>query len=173
MNDIDLNNYVQDIPDFPKKGILFKDISPILASAKARKHAVSLLALKYKNQKIDVVVGIEARGFLFGTLLADALNASFVMCRKPGKLPGKLEKVIYDLEYGSDSIEMQKNAFSKGSNVLLHDDVLATGGTAAAAIQLIDKVGGKLVGANFILEIDFLEGRKKLGNLKIESLLHY
>jgi adenine phosphoribosyltransferase len=169
----ELKSYIKDIPNFPKDGILFKDISPILASAKARKAAVKLLASNYNAEDVDVVVGIEARGFLFGTLLADALNASFVMCRKPGKLPGELEQVEYDLEYGTDSIEIQKDAFAKGSNVLIHDDVLATGGTASAAVELIQKIGGNVIGASFLMELDFLKGRQRLSNAQIFSLLNY
>jgi adenine phosphoribosyltransferase len=173
MNSIDLKYYIKDIPNFPKDGILFKDISPILASAKARKAAVQLLASNYNAEDVDVVVGIEARGFLFGTLLAEALNASFVMCRKPGKLPGELERVEYDLEYGTDSIEIQKDAFSKGSNVLIHDDVLATGGTASAAVELIQKIGGNVIGASFLMELHFLKGRQRLTKTQIFSLLNY
>jgi len=169
----ELKKYINDVPDFPKAGILFKDISPLLASAKARKAAVKLLASHYRDQDIDVVVGIEARGFLLGTLLAEALDASFVMCRKPGKLPGELERVEYDLEYGTDSIEMQKNAFPQRSRVLLHDDVLATGGTASAAIHLIQKTEGNLIGASFLMELDFLKGRERLSTVETFSLLNY
>ncbi len=173
MNEIDLKAYVRDVPYFPKQGIIFKDLSPLLASAKARKAAVERLAKNYQHVNVDVVVGIEARGFLFGTLLAEALGASFVMCRKQGKLPGDLRAVTYDLEYGTDTVEMQIDAFSSGSSVLLHDDVLATGGTAAAAIELIESMGGNLIGVNFILELDFLKGRTKLAGRNLYSLINY
>ncbi|KQC33063.1 adenine phosphoribosyltransferase [Nonlabens sp. YIK11] len=173
MNQQDLKEFVKDVPDFPKAGIVFKDIAPLLASAKARKAMTAAIVSNYKNQKIDVVVGIESRGFLFGMLLAEALEASFVMLRKPNKLPGDIEKYTYDLEYGTDTIEIQTDAIPNGSHVLLHDDVLATGGTAGAAVQLIEKIGGKVVSANFIMELDFLEGRKQLGDLDIYSVLHY
>ncbi|PRP65930.1 adenine phosphoribosyltransferase [Nonlabens agnitus] len=168
-----LKNFIKDVPDFPKAGIVFKDIAPLLASAKARKAMTAAIVSNYKNQKIDVVVGIESRGFLFGMLLAEALEASFVMLRKSNKLPGDIEKFTYDLEYGTDTIEIQTDAIPNGSHVLLHDDVLATGGTAGAAVQLIEKIGGKVISANFIMELDFLEGRKQLGDLDIYSVLHY
>lgn len=173
MDRIELKEYIVDVPDFPKKGIVFKDLSPLLASAKARTAMLNKLVSGYDASKIDVVVGIESRGFLFGMLLADALDASFVMLRKPNKLPGAIEKFTYDLEYGADTIEIQKNAIPAGSHVLLHDDVLATGGTASAAVQLIQKIGGKVVGANFVLELDFLNGRDKLDGIEISSVLHY
>jgi len=168
-----LKSYVHDVPDFPKAGILFKDISPLLASAKARKAMLHQLSSNYNAKEIDVVVGIESRGFLFGMLLADALDASFVMLRKPNKLPGEIVKQTYDLEYGTDTVEIQKDAFKEGSRVLLHDDVLATGGTAGAAVQLIESLGGEIIGANFIIELDFLKGREKLGSATVHSVLHY
>jgi len=168
-----LKSYVHDVPDFPKAGILFKDISPLLASAKARKAMLHQLSSNYNAKEIDVVVGIESRGFLFGMLLADALDASFVMLRKPNKLPGEIVKQTYDLEYGTDTVEIQKDAFKEGSRVLLHDDVLATGGTAGAAVQLIESLGGEIIEANFIMELDFLKGREKLGSTLVHSLLHY
>ncbi|WP_090754073.1 adenine phosphoribosyltransferase [Nonlabens sp. Hel1_33_55] len=168
-----LKELIRDVPDFPKDGIVFKDISPLLASAKARTAMTAAIVSHYKDQTIDVVVGIEARGFLFGTLIANALNASFVMLRKPGKLPGSIEKFSYDLEYGTDSIEIQKDSIPKGSKVLLHDDVLATGGTAGAAVKLINSIGGEIIGANFIMELDFLKGKEQLGELDVFSVLHY
>jgi len=162
-----------DIPDFPKKGIVFKDISPLLASAKARSITTELLVRDFRGQTIDVVVGIESRGFLFGMLLADALNAKFVMLRKPGKLPGKVITQEYALEYGTDTLEIQENSISAGDCVLIHDDVLATGGTAAAAAQIIQKAGGKVVGFNFVIELDFLKGRDKIKEFTTTSVLHY
>lgn len=165
----ELKNYVRDVPDFPKKGILFKDISPFLASAKARNATTQALYTPFAHLKIDVVVGIESRGLLFGMSLADRLNAAFVMVRKPNKLPGKVLRQSYDLEYGADFIELQETAFQPGANVLIHDDVLATGGTAAAAAQLIQQAGGNVVGASFIIELEFLKGRLMLNNMMVKS----
>ncbi|WP_438962114.1 adenine phosphoribosyltransferase [Nonlabens sp.] len=173
MNNEFIATLVHDIPDFPKKGIVFKDISPLLASAKARSITTELLVRDFRAQTIDVVVGIESRGFLFGMLLADALQAKFVMLRKPGKLPGKLATQEYDLEYGTDTLEVQESAISPGDNVLIHDDVLATGGTAFAAAQLVEKIGGTVAGFNFVIELDFLKGRDLLNKYPITSVLHY
>ncbi|AZQ44793.1 adenine phosphoribosyltransferase [Nonlabens ponticola] len=169
----DLKGLVQDVPDFPQVGIVFKDISPLLASAKARKTITSLLATKYKDKEIDVVVGMESRGFLFGTLVADALDASFVMVRKPGKLPGAVVQEQYDLEYGQDTLEIQQHMIPKDARVLIHDDVLATGGTALATSQLIEKCKGTVVGYSFLIELDFLAGRKRLKHSPVHSLIHY
>ncbi|MGJ8684065.1 MAG: adenine phosphoribosyltransferase [Nonlabens sp.] len=173
MNNEFIASCIHDIPDFPKKGIVFKDISPLLASAKARSITTELLVRNFRDQSIDVVVGIESRGFLFGMLLADALNAKFVMLRKPGKLPGNIVTQEYELEYGTDTLEIQEHAISAGDNVLIHDDVLATGGTAAAAADLIQKIGGKIAGFNFVIELDFLNGRENLSGFQIDSVLHY
>jgi adenine phosphoribosyltransferase len=169
----ELKKLVRDIPDFPQPGIMFKDISGLLAFAKARTALTQLLAKSYKNDSIDIVVGIEARGFLFGTLLADALGSKFVMMRKPGKLPGDIISQSYDLEYGTDSLELQSDAIMAGDHVLIHDDVLATGGTALAASQLLEKSGATIAGYSFIMELDFLEGRKLLENMRVESVLNY
>lgn len=173
MNNKFIASHIHDIPDFPTKGIIFKDIAPLLASAKARSITTESLVRDFRDQTIDVVVGIESRGFLFGMLLADALNAKFVMLRKPGKLPGNIITQQYELEYGTDTLELQQNAITAGDNVLIHDDVLATGGTAAAATQLIQKIGGKVAGCNFVIELDFLNGREKLKEFSISSVLHY
>lgn len=173
MNNDFLSSHIHDIPDFPKKGIIFKDISPLLASAKARSITTELLVRDFRDRSIDVVVGIESRGFLFGIPLADALQAKFVMLRKPGKLPGKLATQEYELEYGIDTLEIQENAIKVGDNVLIHDDVLATGGTAAAAADLVEKIGGTVAGFNFVVELDFLKGRDKLNQYNITSVLHY
>jgi adenine phosphoribosyltransferase len=173
MNDPFLYPFIKDVPDFPKPGIVFKDIAPLLASAEARAKTTSLLAASFKKEKIDVVVGIESRGFLFGMLLADALGARFVMVRKPGKLPGETMCEPYELEYGFDSLEIQENAIKEGENVLIHDDVLATGGTAAAASRLVEKVGGTVAGFNFIIELEFLKGLQKINNHKTVSILKY
>lgn len=173
MNNEFIASCIHDIPDFPKKGIIFKDISPLLASAKARSITTELLVRDFRDQSIDVVVGIESRGFLFGIPLADALQAKFVMLRKPGKLPGKLATQEYELEYGIDTLEIQENAIKVGDNVLIHDDVLATGGTAASAADLVEKIGGTVAGFNFVVELDFLKGRDKLNQYNITSVLHY
>ncbi|GAK94627.1 adenine phosphoribosyltransferase [Nonlabens ulvanivorans] len=173
MNNEFIESHIHDIPDFPKEGIIFKDISPLLASAKARSITTELLVRDFRGQTIDVVVGIESRGFLFGMLLADALNAKFVMLRKPGKLPGAIISQEYELEYGTDTLELQENAISPGDCVLIHDDVLATGGTAMAAAQIIQKAGGKVEGFNFVIELDFINGREKIKDYKIASVLHY
>ncbi len=173
MNESDFKELIRDIPNFPKEGVIFKDISPLLASAKARKELIDQIALNYSEQQIDVVVGIEARGFVLGPIIAQALDASFVMCRKPGKLPGLLISEPYQLEYGVDRIEMQRDAIAPGSTVLVHDDVLATGGTAAAAVRLIEKAAGQVLGLNFIIELDFLKGREQVGDYPIYSTVRY
>lgn len=173
MNDPYLEKHIHDIPDFPKPGIVFKDISPLLASQEARIKMTESLIKNYRDFNINTVVGIESRGFLFGMLIANALNAKFVMVRKPGKLPGEILKQQYELEYGTDTIEIQKNAILPTDNVLIHDDVLATGGTAAAAYSLISKIGAQIAGYSFIIELDFLKGREKLPDSKIDSVLHY
>jgi adenine phosphoribosyltransferase len=169
----ELKKLVRDIPDFPKAGIIFKDISGLLASAKARAALTKHLAKSYENQNINVVVGIEARGFLFGPLLADALDAKFVMLRKPGKLPGDIISQSYDLEYGTDSIELQADAITAGDKVLIHDDVLATGGTALAASQLISNAGATIAGFSFIMEINFLKGRNLINDYRIDAVMEY
>ncbi|NEV94949.1 adenine phosphoribosyltransferase [Psychroflexus sp. YR1-1] len=168
-----LTDYIRTIPDFPKPGISYKDITPLLINHKACEFAVSELVKGLKGQHIDKVVGIESRGFLFGMLLAQTLGIGFVPIRKPKKLPAKTLSQAYDLEYGSDTIEIHKDAIQKGERLLLHDDLLATGGTAAAACQLLEKLGGEIVQVNFIIELDFLEGRKHLPKAKVNSLIHY
>jgi adenine phosphoribosyltransferase len=173
MNDTFLQNHIKDVPNFPKQSVVFKDISPLLANEEARKLMTQSLAQPYINQCVDVVVGIESRGFLFGMLLADALQARFVMLRKAGKLPGKIMRQEYELEYGTDTIEIQENAIQNQENVLIHDDVLATGGTAAAAQLLINKSCANVVGYSFIIELDFLKGREQISHQQIHSVLHY
>lgn len=173
MNDPYLTSLIRDIPDFPKKGILFKDISELLASSKARKEVTAMLSQPYMDQQIDVVVGIESRGFLFGMLLADALDARFVMVRKPGKLPGDIIRQQYELEYGTDMLEMQHDAIQPLDKVLVHDDVLATGGTAQAACQLIESTGAIIAGYSFIIDLTFLNGKLRLGYYPVKSVLAY
>ncbi|MGB5983399.1 MAG: adenine phosphoribosyltransferase [Nonlabens sp.] len=169
----DLKNHVRDVVDFPKPGIVFKDISGLLAFAKARTATTSLLVQAFLNDEIDAVVGIEARGFLWGTLMAQELDTKFVMMRKPGKLPGATISQSYDLEYGTDQLELQEDAIKSGSRVLIHDDVLATGGTAAAAAKLVEKAGGAVLGFSFVMELEFLNGRDKFKGYKVSSVLSY
>jgi len=173
MNNTTLSKFIKDIPNFPKEGIVFKDISPLLASKEARESMTQSLIAPFKDKNIDVVIGIESRGFLFGMLMADALNAKFVMMRKPGKLPGQIISQEYQLEYGTDTLEIQKGSLSAQDNVLIHDDVLATGGTAAAALSLVEQTGATTVGYSFIIELDFLNGKDLLKNPNVHSILHY
>lgn len=159
--------------DFPKQGVQFKDITPLLANAEASKLCLEKLVEMLGSEKIDKVVAIESRGFFYGTLLAHHLNAGFVPIRKPGKLPYKTITEPYELEYGLNSLEMHEDAVKKGDRVLLHDDVLATGGTARAACNLIESLGGEIVQCNFLLELKFLNGIQKLKRQNVKSLLKY
>lgn len=173
---MDLNDYIRDILDYPKEGIVFKDITPLLKDAKALNYAANaLLNLVQKSQlgNVDKVVGMESRGFFFAPILARELNAGFVPVRKPGKLPSKVISETYNLEYGTDTLEIHGDSIVKGDKVLIHDDVLATGGTAEAVCKLVEKLGGEIVQCNFLLELDFLQGSKKLKVYNISSLLHY
>ena len=170
---IQLKDYIRDVPDFPKKGILFKDITPLLSNAKARRECLHILANSLKGQRIDKVVGAESRGFLFGILLAQELNADFVPIRKPNKLPYQTLSASYELEYGSDHLEIHTDAIQKGDKVLIHDDVLATGGTAKAMCELIEKLGGEIVQFNFLMELSFLNGREKIKDYPIFSAVTY
>ena len=171
--DSDLKKYIRNVPDFPKKGIVFRDITTLLKNPIALKEAIQQLYELTKGLKIDKVVGIESRGFIFGAMLAERLNAGFVLLRKPGKLPAKTEKEFYDLEYGRDSIEIHKDAISPGDKVLIHDDLLATGGTAKAAIKLVEKLGGEVVQVLFLVELSFLNGRGKLKGYNVKALVDY
>lgn len=170
---LELDDYIRIIPDFPKSGVLFKDITPLLASQKATEACLQALLALIEGQKIDKVVGIESRGFFFGMLLAQKLNVGFVPIRKPGKLPSDTLKEPYQLEYGMDALEIHEDAIKKGDRVLLHDDILATGGTAKAACNLITKLGGSIVQCNFIIELSFLDGRDKLKRQSVASVLQY
>ncbi len=171
MKDI-IEKYIRNVPDFPKPGIVFKDITPLLAEARIMQLTLNEL-LGLVPRKVDKVVGIEARGFIFGALLAEHLNAGFIPIRKPGKLPFDTHAQSYALEYGTDSIEMHTDAIRPGEKVLIHDDVLATGGTALAAAKLVEKAGGEVVMINFLLELAFLKGREKLKAYPVSSLLRY
>jgi adenine phosphoribosyltransferase len=166
-------NKIRDIPDFPKKGIVFKDITPVLSDIDALRISVKEMASPFVNQDIDVVVGIESRGFIFGAPIADILNASFVPVRKPGKLPWKTERVEYDLEYGTDSLEIHLDAIGKGQRILIVDDLLATGGTAEATCKLVSKLGGNILGFTVLVELEFLNGRKRLNQYNVHSLVKY
>ncbi|MBI5787895.1 MAG: adenine phosphoribosyltransferase [Candidatus Schekmanbacteria bacterium] len=169
----ELAGKIRAIPDFPKKGILFRDITTLLGDAAAFRKAIDKLAVNYQNTKIDAVVCVESRGFIFGAPIAYKLGAAFVPVRKPGKLPYKTYKVTYDLEYGSDTLEIHQDAFPSGANVLIVDDLLATGGTTKATAELIEKLKGNIVGIAFMIELDFLNGREKLKNYKVNSIIHY
>lgn len=168
-----LKNYIRDIENFPKEGVIFKDITPLLAHYEAFTEAALQLQSMVGDQVIDVVVGVESRGFFFGGILARELGAAFVPVRKPGKLPFDTLTQSYALEYGTDALEIHKDAIKPGDKVLLHDDVLATGGTAAAVIKLIEKLGGEVVQCNFLIALDFLNGKEKLHPKKIAAVLHY
>lgn len=170
---MDLKKYIRDIPDFPEKGISFKDITPLLQDANALASAAEALFEMIKNKKVDKVVGMESRGFFFAPLLATRLNAGFVPVRKRGKLPHQTISEPYALEYGTDVLEIHVDSIIKGEKVLIHDDVLATGGTAKAVCKLIEKLGGEVVQCNFLLELKFLKGRDKLSDYPIEALIQY
>ncbi|MDR6763596.1 adenine phosphoribosyltransferase [Flavobacterium sp. 2755] len=168
-----IENYIRDIQDFPKEGILFKDITPLLNDVEARQECLSILVNSLKGQKIDKVVGAESRGFFFGMLLAQELNAGFIPVRKPKKLPYETISASYALEYGTDSLEMHTDAIQKGDRILIHDDVLATGGTAKAVCELVEKLGGEIVQCNFLMELTFLNGREKIKEFPIFAALSY
>ncbi|AXT19309.1 adenine phosphoribosyltransferase [Flavobacteriaceae bacterium AU392] len=169
----ELEQYIRDIQDFPKQGILFKDITPLLQNQEGMNLYLETLYNLIKDEKIDKVIGIESRGFFFGTLLAQKINAGFIPVRKPGKLPYKTLSQTYSLEYGEDALEIHMDAIQKGERILIHDDVLATGGTAEAVCKLVERLGGKIVQCNFIMELGFLNGKDKLKNYKITSALSY
>ncbi len=170
---IDLKSLIREVPDFPKPGINFYDITTLLKDPAGWKGVIDALKDQYKDTKVDVVVGIEARGFFFAPAIAYALGAGFVPVRKPGKLPAATESVEYALEYGTDRLEVHKDAIAPGQKVLILDDVLATGGTAAGVAQLVEKLGGTVAGMGFVVELDFLNGRSKLPGRDVFSLLHY
>jgi adenine phosphoribosyltransferase len=170
---MDLGSYVRDIPDFPKPGIVFKDITPVLADPHALDASVLGLATFARPLDVELVVGAEARGFLLGPALARELGAGFVLARKPGKLPHTTVHAEYALEYGTDTLEIHSDAVHEGSRVLVHDDLLATGGTASATCSLVEQLGGIVVGCAFLLELSFLGGRERLGDRRVHSLLTY
>lgn len=170
---MNLKSLVRDIPDFPKKGIVFKDIMPMLGNKDALRYIVDSFFVHYFGKRIDKVVSAEARGFILGPAVAYHLGAGFVPVRKPGKLPFRTKKVTYDLEYGTDTLTIHEDALNKGDNVLLLDDLLATGGTMVATGKLVEELGAKVVGAGFIIELDFLKGRERLAPYDVFSLINY
>ncbi len=174
MSAIDLvKQRVRDVPDFPKPGIMFKDITPVLADPSAFNICLDLMAERYDTSSFDAIVGIESRGFIFGAALASRMRKAFVPARKPGKLPAATHRVEYALEYGKDAIEIHRDALKKGERVLIVDDLLATGGTAAATIELVKKVGGEVIGAAFVIELTFLPGRERLKPVDAFALIQY
>ena len=170
---MDLKQHIRHVPDFPKPGILFYDITTLLRDPAGLKETIDRLSAPYAGNGIDVVVGIESRGFILGAAVAERLGAGFIPMRKPGKLPSKAIKETYDLEYGKDALEMHADAVDKGQRVLIVDDVLATGGTAAAATGLVKKAGGELHGLAFLIELVFLNGKMKLTGERVYSVLQY
>jgi adenine phosphoribosyltransferase len=169
----DLKKYIRSIRDFPIKGVMFRDITTLLKEPAALKETLNQLLQFTKGLKIDKVVGIESRGFIFGAMVANELKAGFIPARKPGKLPAETESQTYQLEYGLDKIEIHKDAINPGDKVLIHDDLLATGGTAEAACRLVEKLGGDVVQISFIVELSFLNGREKMQKYDIKSLITY
>lgn len=169
----DLKRLVRTVPDFPKPGILFYDITTLLKDKTGFAQLIDALAAHYIERKIDLVLGIEARGFIFGPALAYRLNAGFVPVRKPRKLPAPVARVTYDLEYGTDTLEIHKDAIQPGQRVILVDDLLATGGTMEATVKLVNQLGGSIAGLGFAVELDFLKGRERFPGHDVFSLLHY
>ena len=170
---MDLKTYIRDVPDFPKKGIVFKDITPLLRAPEAFEFCVDALAEPYRRKKVTKVAAIESRGFIFGSCVARLLNAGFIPIRKPGKLPWTKRRNEYVLEYGTDALEIHDDALTAEDRVVLIDDVLATGGTAAAASCLIRDLGAELVGVAMVIELSFLNGRSKLNGIPLHSLITY
>ena len=172
-DEISLEKYIRGIPDWPKKGILFRDITPLLADSKAFAAAIDALCAGFESAGIEYVAAVEARGFICGAAVARKLGAGFVPIRKKNKLPFKTESVTYDLEYGTDTLEVHSDAVRRGVKVLMVDDLLATGGTMAAACELIEKIGGQMAGIAFLIELSELAGREKLGGYKIKTVISY
>jgi len=173
MNVEDLKKLIREIPDYPKPGILFYDITTLIKDRAGFARVVDSMTAPYLGMNVELVLGMEARGFIFGPAIAYRLNAGFIPVRKPNKLPGETVSYTYSLEYGTDSLEIHKDAIKPGQRVLIVDDLLATGGTAEAAAKLAEKLGAKICGLNFLVELDFLNGRKRLAPYNVFSLLHY
>jgi adenine phosphoribosyltransferase len=168
-----LRKLIREVPDFPKAGINFYDITTLLKDAEGLKQTIDALADGFRGQEIDTIIGVESRGFIFAAPLAYHLNAGFVPVRKPKKLPAECVSVSYDLEYGQDTLEMHKDAVGEGHRVLIVDDLLATGGTAKAVVDLVEGLGGEIVGLSFVVELNFLNGRAKFNGYNVTSLLQY
>jgi adenine phosphoribosyltransferase len=168
----DLRQWIRDVPDFPKPGIIFRDVTPLLANGPAFRATVDHLAAPYRGA-VDMVLGIESRGFIFGAAVAYALGAGLAVVRKPGKLPAEKLSAAYDLEYGSDALEIHRDAFGSPTRVLIVDDLLATGGTASAACELVEKLGGEVVACAFVIELTALGGRRRLSPRRVTSLIQY
>ena len=169
----ELKDKIRDIPDFPKKGILFKDVTPLLSDGRVFRKAIDRIGERYSAKDIDLVVGVEARGFIMGAALAYKLGAGVILVRKPGKLPYKTHQTIYELEYGTDTLEIHQDAIKPGERVIICDDLLAQGGTVLAAIDLVKKLKGEIVEINFLIELSFLKGREKLKDYNVFSLLQF
>lgn len=169
----ELSSFIRDIPDWPKEGILFRDITPLLANPRALRGAVEAMCAPYQNAGISDVAAVEARGFIFGTAVAAQLNAGFVPIRKTGKLPFETERVCYELEYGTDTLEIHRDAVAPGAKVLMVDDLLATGGTMKAACELVEKVGGEVAGITCLIELTDLAGRQRLSTYDIHTVISY
>ncbi|HZF40544.1 MAG TPA: adenine phosphoribosyltransferase [Blastocatellia bacterium] len=173
MTEQELKKLIREIPDFPKPGILFYDITTLLKDAKGLRAVIDRTVEHFSGRKVDCVIGIEARGFIFAPSLAYHLGAGFVPVRKPKKLPSEVESYSYDLEYGKDTLEIHRDAVGEGHNVIIADDLLATGGTADAVVKLVEKLGGNVIGLSFVIELEFLKGRHKLADHDVFSLLKY
>jgi len=169
----ELKGIIRDVQDFPKKGIVFKDITTLLEDGKSFQRMIDLISHRYLDKKIDKIVGVEARGFILGAALAYKLGCGITLVRKPGKLPHKTIKKTYQLEYGTDTLEIHADSLHSGDRVLIADDLLATGGTVSAVVELVESLGAELVECAFLAELDFLEGRKRLPQDKVFSLIHY
>jgi adenine phosphoribosyltransferase len=170
---IKLEKYIRNVPDWPKKGVLFRDITPLLSDKKAFSAAVNELCNAFSSYQFDYIGAVEARGFIFGAAIAQKLGKGFIPIRKKGKLPYKTESITYDLEYGKSTIEIHQDALKKGAKVLMIDDLLATGGTIAAACKLVERIGGKIIGIAFLIELSELGGRQKLEKYKVNSIITY
>ena len=168
-----LKSLIREVPDFPKPGINFYDITTLLKHAEGFRQVVDALSSEFKDDKVDTVIGIEARGFIFAPAMAYQLGAGFVPARKPGKLPSECATVSYDLEYGQDALQMHRDAVGAGHRVVIADDLLATGGTASAVVRLVEEMGGEVVGLAFVVELEFLPGRKRLEGYDVRSLIKY
>jgi len=170
---MDLENTIRDIPDFPKAGIIFKDITPLLMDVDAFNTVIERLTSRYSNQKVDKILAIESRGFIFGGAMARELKCGLILARKPGKLPAAVIREEYTLEYGTNALEIHKDCISADDRIVIVDDLLATGGTALATIRLVERLKGEVVGVEFLIELDFLKGRESIREYPVNALIHY